>query len=116
MSFSDLFNRVSCKQQKEYQKFQQQLIDIGIDTEEKAKNVLNRSRKNMLIIGLVVIMVSLGTILIWPHTLGITIVFGSLVLLWLILTLLKGQRMLMRFMQQEFSKPEDRLPSSDEEK
>ena len=103
MSFTDPFNRISCKRQTEYQKFQQQLLDIGIDTEEKAKTVLHRSRKNMAMIGLVIIILLLGTILIWPHTLGMAIVFGGLVLLWLVLTMMRGQRMLMRFIQEEFS-------------
>ena len=103
MSFTDPFNRVSCKRDKEYHAFQEQLKLAGIDTEEKARSVLRQSRKNMLGIGAIIITISLLIVLIWPNLVGMTAVFSGLLLLWLLITMTRGQKMITRYIRQEFS-------------
>lgn len=103
MSFSDPFNRVSRKREREYSAFQEQLKQAGLDTEEKVRAVLQKSRGRMLRLGAIVVVVMLLVSLIWPDLTGIVIVFGGLILLWLAITMVRGQRMLKRFIQQEFA-------------
>lgn len=104
MKFSDPFNRVSCKDQKEYQQFLQQLQQAGIDSEEKANALLRRSKSQMLLFCLIVAAVCFAAILLWPQAAGIIIVFGGLILLWLFVTMARGQRMTRQFIQQKFSR------------
>jgi Flp pilus assembly protein TadB len=102
MSFSDPFNRVSCKRDKEFHAFQEQLRLAGIDTEEKARAVLHKSRKSMLGISATIVIMTLVIVLIWPQLIGITAVFSCLLLLWLFITMTRGQKMMKQFIQQEF--------------
>jgi Flp pilus assembly protein TadB len=103
MKFSDPFNRVSCKDQKEYQQFLQQLQQAGIDSEEKANELLRRSRNQILTFCLLVAACCLAAMLVWPQLVGIVLVFGVLIVLWLIVTMARGQRMTRQFIQQKFS-------------
>lgn len=103
MSFTDPFNRVSCKRDKEYQAFHEQLKTAGIDTEEQARTVLQRSRTMMLGLSAVVVAITLVVSLVWPDLKGIVIVFASLVLLWIFITMTRGQRMMKQFIEQTFS-------------
>jgi Flp pilus assembly protein TadB len=102
MKFSDPFNRVSCRDQKEYQQFLQQLQQAGIDSEEKANELLRRSKSQMLVFCLAVVACCLAAILVWPQLAGIVLVFGVLIVLWLIVTMARGQRMTRQFIQQKF--------------
>lgn len=103
MSFTDPFNRVSRKREKEYLAFHEQLKQAGIDTEEKVKTVLRKSRQRMLGFGAMVVVVALLVSLIWPNLTGIVIVFGGLILVWLVATMVRGQQMLKQYIQQEFA-------------
>ena len=100
MRFSDPFNRVSCRQETEYQKFYRQLQDLGIDGEDKVLSMLRRSRKNMLFLGVIVLSLCALSSLIWPQASGISMVFGILLLLWTGVTWLRGERLLKRYLQQ----------------
>ena len=102
MSFTDPFNRVSCKRDKEYLVFHDQLTQAGIDTEEKAREVMQKSRNSMLGAAAVVIAAALLISLIWSNLAGIAFVFGCLILLWLLVTMSRGQRMMRQFIKQEF--------------
>lgn len=103
MSLSDPFNRVSSQQNREYQAFHQQLQQAGIDSTEKARAVQLKSRKNLLAICTAVIIIAILISVSSPDIAGIVIVFSGLILFWLIATLLRGQRMMKRYIQQEFS-------------
>ena len=103
MSFSDPFNRLGRKREKEYLAFREQLKQAGLDTEEKAKTVLQKSRGRMLGLGAMVVLVTLLVALIWPNLTGIVIVSGSLILVWILTTMARGQRMMKQFIQQEFA-------------
>ena len=104
MSFTDPFNRVSRKRDEEYRAFHEQLKQAGLDTEEKARTVLRKSRRRMLGLGAMVVGVTLLVSLIWPTLTGIFVVFGSLILIWLVTTIVRGQRMMKQFIQQEFAR------------
>lgn len=103
MSFTDPFNRVSRKREKEYAAFQEQLKRAGLDSEEKARAALQKSRGHMLGLGAMVVVVALLVSLIWPSLMGIAIVFGGLILFWLMITMVRGQQMMKQFIEQEFS-------------
>ena len=103
MSFTDPFNRIGRKREKEYLAFHEQLIKAGLDTEEKANEMLQKSVGRMLRLGAMVVVVTLLVSLIWPNLMGIVIVCGSLILLWLVTTMVRGQRMMKKFIQQEFA-------------
>ena len=103
MSFSDPFNRVSRRREREYLVFREQLIQAGLDNEEKVKTALQKTRERMLGLGAMVVVVTLLVSLIWPNLMGIAIVFSGLILMWLVITMVRGQRMMKQFIQQEFS-------------
>ena len=103
MNLKDPFNRLSGKQQREYLALQEQLQQAGIDSREKAQNLLQQSRKRMLMVCLAVVLITLGAMLVAPQTMGVSGVFGGLVLLWLVMTLVRGQRLLRQYIAQEFS-------------
>jgi Flp pilus assembly protein TadB len=103
MSFSDPFNRVSRKREKEYLAFQERLKEAGLDTEEKVTTMLQKSRQTMLGLGAIVVVVTLLGALIWPDQKVIVIVIGSLTLVWLLGIIVRGQRMMKQFIQKEFS-------------
>ena len=103
MSFSDPFNRVSRKREKEYLAFQERLKEAGLDAEEKVTTMLQKSRQTMLGLGAIVVVVTLLGALIWPDQKVIVIVIGSLTLVWLLGIIVRGQRMMKQFIQKEFS-------------
>ena len=100
MSFSDPFNRVSCRQESDYQKFQQQLQSLGIDAEHKVLELLHRSRRNLLGLGLLVVLLGVVSMLIWPQVAAIVMVFCVLSLLWLSLTWMRGEKLMKRYLRQ----------------
>ncbi len=102
MSFTNLFNRVSRKRGEEYLAFRVQLKQAGLDTEEKAKTMLQKSRGRMLGLSAMVSVVTLLVSLFWPNLMGIFIVFGTLTLVWLLITIARGQLLIKQFIQQEF--------------
>lgn len=102
MSFSDPFNRLSRNRETQYLAFQEQLKKAGLDTEEKVKTMLQRSRQNMLGLGAIVIVVTLLVTLIWPDLKVIVIMLGGLTIVWLLSIIVRGQQMMKRFIQQEF--------------
>lgn len=104
MSFSDPFNRVSRKREKEYLAFHERLKRAGIDTEEKAEKVVQESRGRIIGTGAMVVAVALLVSLIWPGLRGMVLVFGSLIVVWLVTTLIRGQRMMQQYIRQEFGK------------
>ena len=104
MSFTDPFNRLSRKREKEYLAFHEQLKQAGLDSEEKVKTALQRSRKRMLGFGAIVVVIAFVVSLIWPDLTGIVIVTSILIVVWLVATMVRGQRMVNRFIEQEFSR------------
>ena len=103
MKFSDPFNRVSRKQEKEYGILQHRLKESGIDSEKKALDVLRRSRNRFLELCLIVIAIFIATIVIWPQSFAIASVVVCSVLLWILLTMTRGQHLLRQFIQKELS-------------
>lgn len=103
MSLTDPFNRVSRKRETEYLALRDQLKQAGLDTEEEARAALQNSRGRMLGFGAIVVVIALFVSLIWPNLAGIVIVFGTLILVWLVITMARGQRMMERFIQQELA-------------
>lgn len=104
MSFADPFNRLGRKREREYLALHEQLKKAGIDTEEKVKTVLQQSRKRMLGFGAIVVIVAFLVSLIWPDLTGIVIVLSVLILVWLVGTMVRGQRMMQQFIEQEFAR------------
>lgn len=102
MSFSDPFNRVSRKREMEYLAFQERLKKAGIDSEEKVKAMLKKSRQSMLGLSVIVVVVTLLASLIWPDSLVIFFVLGGLTLVWLLTIIARGQLMMKQFIQREF--------------
>lgn len=103
MSFTDPFNRLGRKREREYLALREQLKQAGIDTEEKVKTVLRESRKRMLGLGAIVVVVSFLVCLIWPNLAGLVIVLSGLILVWLLATMVRGQQMMNQFIEQEFA-------------
>lgn len=103
MSFSDPFNRASHKREKEYAAFQEQLKQAGVDSEEKAVELLKNSGRRMVGFGIFVIVVTFPVSMVWPDQKGVAILCGGLVLTWLLATMLKGRRMIKRFIQEELT-------------
>lgn len=103
MSFTDPFNRVGRKREMEYLAFQDQLKKAGLDTEQKVKTMLKKSRARMLGFGAIVVVVTLLVSLIWPNLMAMAIVLGSLTLLWIVTIIARGQRMMKQFVQREFT-------------
>jgi len=103
MKFSDPFNRVSRNQEKEYGILQQRLKESGIDSEEKALAMLRRSRNGFLKLCLIVIAIFIVVIVIWPQSFAIAAVVTCSILLWILLTMARGQDMLRQFIQKELS-------------
>ena len=103
MSFSDPFNRVSRKREEQYLAFREQLKKAGVDTEEKVETMMKKSRQTMLSLSAIVLLVTLLVVLLWPDLRAVAIVFGSLNLIWLLTIIVRGQRMLKQYMQQELA-------------
>ena len=103
MNLMDPFNRVSCRQEKEYQAVQQQLRDAGVDSEEKAILLLRKSRSQMLNLCLLLIAVIVAVQMFWPQWFAMAVVFGVLFMVWLVVTMVRGQRMIQQYIKQEFS-------------
>ena len=103
MSFTDPFNRVNQKKDREYKVFHEKLKQAGLETEEEVKAAFQRSRRRMFGFGSMVILVALLVSLIWQEMAGIAIIFGSLILVWLAATMLRGQQMIRQYIRQEFA-------------
>ena len=110
MNLMDPFNRVSGRQEKEYQAVQQQLRDAGVDSAEQAILLLRRSRSRMLNLCLIIIALVLAVQLLWPQWLAIAGVFGGLIMAWLVITMVRGQRMIKQLIKQEFSATKSNAP------
>ena len=103
MSFTDPFNRLSRKREREYLALHERLKIAGIDTEKKVEAALQNSRKHILGSGAIVVVVAFLVSLIWPNMTGFVIVLSVLILAWLVGTMVRGQQMMRRFIEQEFA-------------
>ena len=104
MSFTDPFNRVSSKQDKEYQAFSEQLKQAGVDTEKKARAMSRKSINFLLSLSSAVVVITILISLLWPKIMSIVTVFSGLVLIWLIITMARGKSMTNRFIRNEFAR------------
>lgn len=94
---------MSARQESEYQSLKKQLQDLSIDSEEKAREVLKKSLNNMLIVALVIIGICAIVFIGWPEAAGVTVVFAGLILFWMLNTLMRGQKMIKRYIAEQFS-------------
>ena len=102
MNLKDPFNRLSRREQNEYQALREQLRGIGIDSEEKANELLRQSRHKMLGYCLFVVVAAVASSLFVPEAMAITAVLSSLICLWLLTTLARGQKMIRQLIEEEF--------------
>ena len=102
MKVSDPFGRHHKNLEKNYSSFRQSLKDANIDNLEKTKQLLDITRKRVLISSLIIIACVGVTKLFFPALTPMVFVFAGLTLIWLFATLLNSRRFLIRYMEEEF--------------
>ena len=100
MNTSDPFNRVSAKREAEYKALKDHMEDIGIDSKEKAETMRKQSQRNTQALMLAITLACLAIALVWPAWAGIAGVLGGLVVLMLFTTMLRANRLIKRYIQE----------------
>jgi membrane protein YdbS with pleckstrin-like domain len=104
MKLSDPFGRHNKKQESNYSSFRQSLKDANIDSQEKAKKLLNSTRQRILISALITIASVGATKLLFPAQTTMVAIFAGVILLWLLASIFNSQLYIRRYMEEEFKK------------
>lgn len=100
MNFSDPFGRLSARREAEYQALQQHMHAHQIDSREKVIAMQKSSQKNLLAMMLAVALMGVIVGLLWPALMGLAIVLAALLVLALLVTLVKGNQLTVRYLHQ----------------
>ena len=104
MNLNDPFNRLSKQQHNEYVNLRDSLKSSGIDSLEKADDLLINIRNRALKLSLLTIVISAIIILFWGELKAVVITFAVVILLWLITNAAKSRRYLLHYIRDEFNK------------
>lgn len=102
MNLNDLFNRVSRRQQNEYDSFRESLKSSSISSQAETLVLLKNIRIRAQIFITLVVVVAISIYFFMPELKGIVIVFTALILLWVLTTTLKGKSFILRYLKEEF--------------
>lgn len=102
MNLNDPFNRLSRRQQSEYATFQKSLRESPISSLAEANALLKNIWKRTWVIAAMIAGLAIVVSLFLPELKIIIITFGVLAILWLLTTTFKGQRLMRRYIAEEF--------------
>lgn len=111
MSFNDPFGRQAAKQARDYASVREALRKAGVDSLEKAEQCLGNIRRNAIIMVWLVMLSIILCAIIYPQALGIVLVCGVVVLLWVGVSTHRGRAHLLRFMADELGAQVSRRPA-----
>lgn len=102
MKLDDLFNRLSRRQQNEYQTFRESLKNSSLSTQVDTEALLVKLKYRVLFFILTILIVASLIVFFKPKLMGIVLVFTFLILLWSFVTSLKGRNFIRRYIKEEF--------------
>ena len=95
------FDRLSQKQQKEYDALVKSLKDSGIASQEQARALLANIRNRSLVFGAVILAATSLAILLLPKLKGLAMLIAGLSLAWLLAVTAKGYQLIGRYIRKE---------------
>jgi len=101
MSLNDPFGRVRQKQQSNYDTLRESLKRAGVNSRDDAERVQTRIRRRTWRALWVVLLILVPVVWLFPQAGTVGIVLGALVLLWVFVTALSGQRHVKRYIEEE---------------
>ena len=101
MNSFDPFSRAAPRKEEAYATVKSSLQNAEIDSRKKVMIVLSNSRSRFLRYCLFLVTLAGVAVAIWPDHPGIIVFIAGLVLFWLLMTWIQGERMLRRFMREE---------------
>ena len=97
MNLNDPFGRIAAQRKAEYEVLYKALREQGVDTPEAVCELMVQVRQRTAIIAMTVSLVIGILALLFPSVAILIVVFGVIVLLWLVTTHVKNRQLIARY-------------------
>ena len=97
MNLNDPFGRIAAQRKADYEVLYKALREQGIDTPEAVCELMVQVRRQTAMVAATVALVIGILALLFPSVATLTVVFGVVVLLWLVSTHVKNRQLIARY-------------------
>ena len=109
MNINDPFGRVQSRQQKEYESLRDSLKELGVNTPEAARAILERIQRRGKTGLAIIVSATLLLALLFAKLFGFFLACGALAAFWVIKTTLRSREYVQRYMQEEIEEQNENL-------